>query len=140
MNFFQHGIPNPHMFHQHMNNRNGNNNTRNNIGMRRLLRQCRTARNCIGKRRELSKNIQQLNNNFNKQLLNIARKNNGIKLQVHYIPVHLHPFYKKSFGMNVGDFQVAEQFYQNEFSLPVYTNLSMNEFQIVTSHISQYLN
>ena len=67
-------------------------------------------------------------------------KNNGIKLQVHYIPVHLHPFYKKSFGMNVGDFQVAEQFYQNEFSLPVYTNLSMNEFQIVTSHISQYLN
>ena len=67
-------------------------------------------------------------------------KNNGIKLQVHYIPVHLHPFYKKNFGMNVGDFQVAEQFYQNEFSLPVYTNLSMNEFQIVTSHISQYLN
>ena len=67
-------------------------------------------------------------------------KNNGIKLQVHYIPVHMQPFYKKKFGMNVGNFQVAEQFYQNEFSLPVYTNLSINEFRIVTSHIYQYLN
>lgn len=48
----------------------------------------------------------------------------GIKLQVHYIPVHLHPYYKKLFGYKKGDFVNAERFYEEEVSLPLYPGLT----------------
>jgi UDP-4-amino-4,6-dideoxy-N-acetyl-beta-L-altrosamine transaminase len=59
-------------------------------------------------------------------LFNLMEKN-GIKLQVHYKPVHLQPFYKKKFGFNYGDFNHAENFYKNEISIPIYPTLSLVE-------------
>jgi len=47
----------------------------------------------------------------------------NIFLQVHYVPVHLQPFYKKNFGFKTGDFPVAEKFYESEFSIPMYPAL-----------------
>ena len=47
-----------------------------------------------------------------------------IKVQVHYIPVHLHPYYKKRFGYKKGDFPNAETFYNQEISLPIYPELT----------------
>ena len=37
-------------------------------------------------------------------------KENGISLQVHYIPVHLHPYYEKR-GFKMGDFPNSEKYY-----------------------------
>ena len=34
----------------------------------------------------------------------------GINLQVHYIPVHLQPFYKRNYGFKSGDYPIAEKF------------------------------
>jgi dTDP-4-amino-4,6-dideoxygalactose transaminase len=51
----------------------------------------------------------------------------GIKLQVHYIPIHLQPFYKKKFGYKNNQFPVAEKFYKKEISLPLYPDLKSNE-------------
>lgn len=45
---------------------------------------------------------------------------NEIRLQVHYPPVPLHPYYKKRFGYRAGDFPEAENFYAGEISLPLY--------------------
>ena len=47
----------------------------------------------------------------------------GINLQVHYIPVHLQPFYRKQYGFKEGDYPVSESFYRNEVSLPIYPDL-----------------
>lgn len=53
----------------------------------------------------------------------------GIKVQVHYIPLHLHPYYLKQFGYKKGDFPNAERFYQQEISLPIYPTLKKSEAQ-----------
>ncbi len=49
--------------------------------------------------------------------------NKGIKLQGHYIPVHLQPYYRE-LGFKPGDFPIAEAFYTQEISLPLYPSLT----------------
>jgi len=49
-------------------------------------------------------------------------KENGLFLQVHYIPVHLQPYYKK-LGFKEGDYPKSEQYYERTISLPLYTLL-----------------
>lgn len=50
-------------------------------------------------------------------------KSRGLYLQVHYIPVHTQPFYKKR-GFKDGDYPVAEQYYKSTLSLPLYPSLT----------------
>jgi len=52
----------------------------------------------------------------------------GIRSQVHYIPVHTQPYYKEHFGTRRGDYPVAEKYYSQALSLPLYPGLS-NENQ-----------
>ena len=67
-------------------------------------------------------------------------KNVGIHLQVHYIPIHIQPFYKKNYGFNKGDFPISENFYHNEVSLPVYPDLSTDDQRNVIKKIEEYIN
>jgi perosamine synthetase len=62
-------------------------------------------------------------------------KESGINLQVHYIPIHLQPYYKKNYGFNTGDFPISESFYRNEVSLPIYFDLSMENISIIINNI-----
>ena len=48
----------------------------------------------------------------------------GIGVNVHYIPVHLHPFYRKHFATHPGLCPVAERAYERIISLPMYPALS----------------
>ncbi len=57
------------------------------------------------------------------QLMNALREK-GIVTQVHYIPVHSHPFYQERFGTRWGDFPIAEKYYQHCLSLPLYPGLT----------------
>jgi dTDP-4-amino-4,6-dideoxygalactose transaminase len=66
-------------------------------------------------------------------------KNTGINLQVHYIPVHLQPFYKKKYGFEQGDFPVSENFYRNEVSLPIYPDLTTDDVSLVVSNIMEII-
>ena len=47
----------------------------------------------------------------------------GIGVNVHYIPVHLHPYYKKRLGARLGQCPVAEKVYEQVVSLPMYPGL-----------------
>ena len=67
-------------------------------------------------------------------------KNTGIHLQVHYIPIHIQPFYQKNYGFNKGDFPISENFYHNEVSLPVYPDLSTDDQRNVIKKIEEYIN
>lgn len=51
----------------------------------------------------------------------------GIHPQVHYIPVHLQPYYRSAFGYGPGDFPNAEAMYAEEVSLPIYPGLTDEE-------------
>ncbi len=66
--------------------------------------------------------------------------NQNINLQVHYIPIHLQPYYKKKYNFKKGDFPNAEAFYQSEVSLPIYPNLKINDQKYVIDHIKKILN
>jgi dTDP-4-amino-4,6-dideoxygalactose transaminase len=62
-------------------------------------------------------------------------KQAGINLQVHYIPIHLQPYYVKNYGFNLGDFPVSERFYRKEFSLPIFPALSIDDVRLVVNNI-----
>lgn len=64
---------------------------------------------------------------------------NGIRLQVHYIPVHLQPYYKNNYGFAKGDFPIAERFYELEFSLPLYPSLQFSEQDSVIHSLNKLL-
>ena len=52
----------------------------------------------------------------------------GIGTQVHYIPVHTQPYYKKHYGYKTGDYPIAEQYYEMALSLPLH--LSMTDVDV----------
>jgi UDP-4-amino-4,6-dideoxy-N-acetyl-beta-L-altrosamine transaminase len=66
-------------------------------------------------------------------------KNAGVNLQVHYIPIHLQPYYQKKFGFKRGDFPVAETYYNNEVSLPIYPDLSIDDVELVVENIMKII-
>ncbi len=71
-----------------------------------------------------------------KELYDFLRENN-IYTQVHYIPVHLQPYYRKK-GWNKGDFSVAEAYYEKALSLPMYPTLTDEEQDFVIEKILEF--
>ena len=59
--------------------------------------------------------------------------------QVHYIPVHLMPYYK-NFGWKEGDFPKAEHYYQHCLSLPMYPSLTDQEQEYVIEKVLNFAN
>ena len=57
--------------------------------------------------------------------------------QVHYIPVHLMPYYRR-FGWKEGDFPIAEKFYKNCLSIPMYPTLTNEEQTYVIDTIFSF--
>jgi perosamine synthetase len=48
----------------------------------------------------------------------------GIGSSVHFIPLHLHPWYQREFGYRPGDFPNAERLYRRSLSLPIWPDMS----------------
>jgi perosamine synthetase len=55
----------------------------------------------------------------------------GIGANVHYIPVHLHPYYRRRFGFGTGLCPVAEAAYEQILSLPVFPAMSDDDVTYV---------
>jgi len=53
-----------------------------------------------------------------------ALKVHNIGTSVHFIPVHLHPFYQERFGYRRGDLPQAETIYDRIVSLPLYPRMT----------------
>jgi UDP-4-amino-4,6-dideoxy-N-acetyl-beta-L-altrosamine transaminase len=70
-------------------------------------------------------------------LYNYLRSKN-IFAQVHYIPVHLMPYYKQ-FGWAKGDCPIAESYYDKCLSLPMYPSLTDEEQAYVIETILAYI-
>ncbi len=63
----------------------------------------------------------------------------GIGTQVLYIPVPTQPFYKETFGYKDGDYPVAEKYYEQELSLPLYPGLSDDDVQNVIKAVKEVI-
>lgn len=60
-----------------------------------------------------------------------ALRAEGIGVNVHYIPVHLHPFYRERFGTEPGLCPVAEAAYERLISLPMFPAMTDDDVESV---------
>ncbi|MFL5764355.1 MAG: UDP-4-amino-4,6-dideoxy-N-acetyl-beta-L-altrosamine transaminase [Bacteroidia bacterium] len=65
-------------------------------------------------------------------------RSENIFAQVHYVPVHLMPYYKQ-FGHKKGDHPLAEAYYEKCLSIPMYHSLSNEDQDRVISTILSYI-
>jgi dTDP-4-amino-4,6-dideoxygalactose transaminase len=63
-------------------------------------------------------------------------KERNIGASVHFIPVHLHPFYK-SLGYRPGDFPRSEKLYERIVSLPLYPRMTERDLDDVIGAVSE---
>jgi dTDP-4-amino-4,6-dideoxygalactose transaminase len=59
----------------------------------------------------------------------------GIYTQIHYIPVHLQPYYRKHFRYKKGDFKNAEYYYEHELSIPMFPKMTNEEVNYVIENV-----
>ena len=59
----------------------------------------------------------------------------GIGTGVHFTPVHLQSYYRKTFGFKLGDFPIAERIGLNIFSLPIYPTMSNRDVEDVINAV-----
>lgn len=55
--------------------------------------------------------------------------NRGVDTSVHFIPLHLQPFYQHAYGYKRGDFPAAENEFQRCLSLPIYPSMTESEIE-----------
>jgi len=67
----------------------------------------------------------------------LARANIGTS--VHFIPLHLHPFYRETCQLVPGDFPVALDIYQRVISLPIYPGMSDDDVEDVIAAIGRII-
>jgi perosamine synthetase len=60
-----------------------------------------------------------------------ALRAENIGVNVHYIPVHRHPYYRERFGYKGGEFPVAEDAYERLISLPMFHGMSDSDVEDV---------
>ena len=59
-------------------------------------------------------------------------RSKGLFVQLHYIPIYRHPYYKKKFKFNIKKFPNSENYYSTTFSIPIYFSLDKKkQFKIV---------
>lgn len=73
-----------------------------------------------------------------KGLYDYLREHN-IFAQIHYIPVHTHPYYKK-IGYQEADLQQSENYYSKCISLPMYPSLTNEEQEFVIGRVLKFIN
>lgn len=62
----------------------------------------------------------------------------GIGVNLHYIPVHIQPYYQK-LGFKAGDYPVAEHYYSKAISIPLYAQLSKEDQYTVVKTLKRVL-
>ena len=76
------------------------------------------------------------NNKRDRLLLKLRKK--GIYTNVHYLPIHLHPFFKK-LGFKSGQYPNSEKYGNEALSIPIYPNLKIKDQKKVIKEILKIL-
>ncbi|MEP1447161.1 MAG: UDP-4-amino-4,6-dideoxy-N-acetyl-beta-L-altrosamine transaminase [Paraglaciecola sp.] len=73
-----------------------------------------------------------------RQQVYIQLQERGVGVNVHYIPIHLHPYYQR-LGFEKGEFPNSEQFYNCALTLPLYPSLTFDEQDVVINSLREIL-
>lgn len=66
-----------------------------------------------------------------------ALRAENIGVNVHYIPVHYHPYYREGFGYKGGEYPVAEAAYERLISLPMFHGMSDQDVEDVITAVAK---
>jgi perosamine synthetase len=80
-------------------------------------------------------NTAQLNTDRGQVFRALRAENIGVN--VHYIPVHLHPYYRDRFGYRAGEYPVAEKGYEQLISLPMFHGMTEQDVEDVIGAVSK---
>jgi len=69
-----------------------------------------------------------------------ALRTENIGVNVHYIPVHLQPYYQKRFGYRRGDFPKAENYYSRAITLPIFPKMTEKDINDVVKAVKKVIN
>ena len=61
----------------------------------------------------------------------------GVSCSVHFIPLHLQPYYQRAYGYRAGDFPNAEQQYDSCLSLPIFPGMTDQEIERVIQAVQE---
>jgi perosamine synthetase len=78
--------------------------------------------------------------NANRDQVAAALRAEGIGINVHYVPVHLHPFYQSQFGTGIGDCPAAEKAYERMITLPIFPDMSEKDTSDVITAVQRVMN
>ena len=67
----------------------------------------------------------------------LALREKGIVVNVHYIPVHFHPYYRKKFHVRTGSCPVAEAVYEQIMSLPMFPGMTDEDVHHVITCLTE---
>jgi len=68
-----------------------------------------------------------------------ALRGENVGTSVHFIPLHLHPFYQQRYGFKKGDFPVAEDAYEGIVSLPLYPRMTEEDVDDVVRAVKKVI-
>lgn len=83
--------------------------------------------------------IQLKNSNVSRNDLINKLFENGIGCSVHYIPLHLHPYWRDKYKLTKENFPVSQKIYENSISLPIYSMMTEKDTQRVIVELKKYI-
>ena len=74
----------------------------------------------------------------NRDYLHKKLKENGISTSVHFIPIHIHPYYKKKYSYCFDNFPFSNKVFEESLSLPIYPGLKTNQIQYIIKNVLKF--
>jgi dTDP-4-amino-4,6-dideoxygalactose transaminase len=68
-----------------------------------------------------------------------ALRHRGVATSVHFIPLHLHPVYRRTYGYRPGQFPIAETAFTGAISLPIYPRMTDEDVNFVIDAVRETL-
>ena len=65
-------------------------------------------------------------------------RNKGIGVNIHYIPIHFQPYFKKM-GFKKGMFPMSEKYFDSAISLPIHPGITRNHLIKIVKTIKSIL-
>ena len=66
-------------------------------------------------------------------------KQRGIGTSVHWMPLHMHPYYRETYGYQPGDLPIASALYPEIISLPIYPDIAEETVAYVCQSIVEVI-
>ena len=60
-----------------------------------------------------------------------------INTNIHYIPIHFHPYYQK-IGFKKKTFDACEDYYSRALSIPIHQKLSKSQLNLIVEKIADF--